>query len=106
MNKTKVIYTTIQDNVIEGVFLKGIDMANFVASLSTNEIVYLIYISNQVIITENLDFIAELFVGCIKSIKPMFNGDEISIQEYSSYEQAYKVALLINEPNKLCYEKK
>ncbi len=55
----------------------------------------------EIIITEKIYFIADLFAK-----GEYFSFDLLNVfylQEYESYEDAYKVALDMKEPNKLCY---
>jgi len=84
-----------------------------------NNIVYLIAINEIIFVSEYISFIAIVFQSYIKEISPVLikNGimdvfeystnEEINIflQEYSSYEEAYKVALDMKEESPLCYEK-
>ena len=76
-------------------------------NLMVNEVVYLLSVGDDVFISEDDEI--------IKSILKMFYNEQsfvdhyereiqdIFIQEYSSYEEAYKVALSIKETSKLCY---
>lgn len=66
--------------------------------------VYLIAVLNEIIVTddileytENDGFIVKLFNSC--------SLDCLFVQEYSSFEEAYKVALEMREGQKLCYKK-
>lgn len=58
-----------------------------------NEKIYVIAIQDEVIVTENALLIEELFDGNLNSLYPFYEGDDILIQEYKSYEEAYKAAL-------------
>jgi hypothetical protein len=56
--------------------------------------------SNDVFISESYINI-QIFLNKM----PLFNTvGNYFLQEYSSYEEAYKVALMINETSPLCYE--
>ena len=68
-----------------------------------NEKVYVIAIQDEVIVTENGLFIEELFDGNLNSVYPYNEGEDIFIQEYPCYEEAYKVALYMKEVSPLCY---
>ena len=68
-----------------------------------NEKVYVIAIQDEVIVTENGLLIEELFDGNLNSAYPFFESEDIFIQEYPSYEEAYKVALDMKEVSPLCY---
>jgi len=51
-----------------------------------------VFVSNESLIIENI-------LG-----SAYFEEKEVHIQEYSSYEEAYKIALAMKEPNPLCYK--
>jgi len=68
-----------------------------------NEKVYVIAIQDEVIVTENGLLVEELFDGNLNSAYPFYEGEDIFIQEYPSYEEAYKVALDMKEVSPLCY---
>lgn len=60
----------------------------------------------EIIITENPYWIIN-YLKEIKEEHPFGIGsDDIFLQEYKSYEDAYKVALFMREPNELCYNNK
>jgi hypothetical protein len=85
------------------------EVRSFIASIVyplqiVNEKVYLVSIQDEVIITENGLLIEELFDVNLNSAYPFFEGEDIFIQEYYSYEEAYKVALAMKEDSELCYE--
>jgi hypothetical protein len=86
---------------------KGIEeLRNFVTGIiSKSDIVYLLVIQDDVFVTENTILISELFDGNLNSVYPFFEGEPIFLQEYASYEEAYKVALDIKEESPLCYSK-
>jgi len=68
-----------------------------------NEKVYVIAIQDEVIVTENGLLLEELFDGNLNSAYPFYEGEDIFIQEYPSYEEAYKVALDMKKVSQLCY---
>ena len=68
-----------------------------------NEKVYVIAIQDEIIVTENGLLVEELFDGNLNSVYPFYEGEPIFIQEYPSYEDAYKVALDMKEQSPLCY---
>jgi hypothetical protein len=54
---------------------------------------------------QNHIFVTDKNIFLICRIIPLFKGDRIFfLQEYSSYEEAYAVALAMKEINPLCYE--
>jgi hypothetical protein len=68
------------------------------------EFVYLLVIQDDVIVTENCQFIEEIFDGNLNSVYPFYEGDAVSIHEYSSYEEAYNIALTYKEAvSPICY---
>ena len=67
-----------------------------------NKKVYVVAIQDEVIVTENGLLVEELFDGNLNSAYPFYEGEDIFIQEYSSYEEAYKVALDMKEVSPLC----
>lgn len=64
------------------------------------KIVFLLSFLNEVIISDNKYFIDSFFTN--KSDL----GNEICIHEYSSFESAYNIALLLKEESPLCYDDK
>lgn len=65
-------------------------------------IVYLIAIGDEILVTDNVtDIDMEIFWHLFN----ICDSDEIYVQEYNSYEEAYKVALEMKEENPLCYSK-
>jgi hypothetical protein len=86
------------------------DVRSFITSIvyplkMINEKVYLIAIQDEIFVTEDVLLIEELFNEDLYSANPFCGGKkDIFIQEYNSYEAAYKVALEMKEPNPLCYE--
>jgi hypothetical protein len=91
--------------------LNGIEeVRNFVSGIvgqhptgKAEKMVYLIAIQDDVFVTQNCQLVQELFDGNLNSVYPFFEGEDIFIQEYSSYEEAYKIALNIKEVSPLCY---
>lgn len=81
------------------------DVRIFVNNIATNiPKVYLIGIQDEVFVTENIALVIELFDGDFSSAYPFYEGEDIFIQEYESYEDAYAVALNMKETSPLCYE--
>ena len=83
---------------------------NFVAQIldqhptgTAENMVYLVAIQDDVFVTQNCQFITELFDCKLNSVYPFFENENIFIQEYSSYEEAYRVALDIKEEINICY---
>ena len=68
-----------------------------------NERVYVIAIEDEVIVTEDVLLVQRLFDDNFDSVYPLHECDVIFIQEYLSYEEAYKVALDMKETSPLCY---
>ena len=91
--------------------LSGIEeVKNFVSGIvgqhptgNAENMVYLIAIQDEVFVTENCQLVQELFDGNMNSAYPFYENEPIFIQEYPSYEDAYKVALDMKEENSLCY---
>jgi hypothetical protein len=67
--------------------------------MTSKPIVYLVSFQEEVFVTENSAFVAELFrpKDGLVSCYPYFEGDEVVIYEMESYEEAYKVAIDIKE---------
>ena len=82
---------------------------NFISDIvygdKEDKVVYLLVIQDDVFVTENKQLVCELFDGNLNSAYPFYEGDNIFIQEYESFEEAYEVALTIKETSKLCYSK-
>jgi len=77
-------------------------IASIVYPLKTvNGKVYLIAIQDEVIVTENGLLLQELFDHKLNSVYPFYEGEDIFIQEYPSYEDAYKVAIDMKEVSPL-----
>jgi hypothetical protein len=109
MEKYKIHYAAkkIHGNIPCLEFKTIEDIRSFIFNLTvplTDDTVYLVSINEEILITENIAFLIEIFDGKLNSIYPFFEGEEIFIQEYNSYESAYKSALEMKEQNKLCYE--
>ncbi len=73
------------------------------SGFKAENMVYLIAIQDDVFVTENLQLVQELFDGNLNSAYPFYEGEDIFIQEYQSYQEAYKVALDMKEDSPLCY---
>ena len=85
------------------------EVRSFISSIvypirMVNEKIYVVAIQDEIIVTENGLFIDDLFNKQFFSVYPFYECDEIHIQEYLSYEEAYKIALEMREPNRLCYD--
>lgn len=58
----------------------------------------------EIIVSDNSEFIYTLFqVGMMSNIDLVTDIDIFYLQEYASFEDAYKVALTMNEGKELCY---
>jgi hypothetical protein len=67
--------------------------------------VYLVCVEDEVFVTEKGWIVSELFEEPLRTAWPYYEGDVSHIHEYTSYEEAYKVALAMKETSPLCYEK-
>ena len=67
-----------------------------------NEKVFLLAINDEVFVTENGQLMRELIE---KDLYYLEVFEAIHIQEYSSFEEAYEVALLMKEVSLLAYKK-
>ena len=56
----------------------------------------------EVFVTEDLTMISVIMQNCYDLIQ---TENKFFLQEYSSFEEAYKVALDMQETSELCYEK-
>ena len=106
--KTIVNYALLGKSETERYELNRDEVWSFI--LKTTEInfpecIYLVCINDEIIITENRGFVEELFNvnTMLNSVYPFYEEEEITIQEYATYEDAYKVALDMREPNAKCY---
>ncbi len=99
------------------------DMALFVrsivlpAKLHADRVYLCAFPEDEIIVSEDEFFVLSLFEKDCHYLDRFFtgvkveNGDVINfpneyfLQEYSSYEDAYKSALEMKEPNPLCYNK-
>jgi hypothetical protein len=72
-------------------------------SINYTECVYLVCIEDEIIITENRNFVVELFENHFNSVYPYYGKKTIHIHEYYSFEDAYSVALDMREINPKCY---
>ncbi len=91
-------------------FLKGIqEVRDFVSEIldksqeAKQDVVYLVSVQDDIFVTENEALVLELFDGNLNAAYPFFEGEDIFIQEYTSFEEAYQVALSMKETSKLCY---
>ena len=68
-----------------------------------NNVVYLVSINDEVVVTDDNLIVAQIFSGGVSSVYP-YTGNDIFIQEYKSFETAYRVALAMKETNPKCYD--
>ena len=81
------------------------DLALFVLEKVRENLVYIVAYDDEVFVTDNLALVVELFERKLKSFYPFYEGERCPhIQEYYSYEEAYKVALDMKEVSPLCYD--
>lgn len=66
--------------------------------------VYLIAFDDDIVVTDDALLVDDIFSDGHGCYSP-YESDEIFIQEYPSYEDAYKVALMMRETSHLCYNK-
>jgi len=80
------------------------DYADFILSISHIESVWLLTGGNdkEILVTENLEF---TFIPADFGMIPDINNAVIYLQEYNTYEDAYRVALSMREVNPKCYNK-
>jgi len=63
--------------------------------------VWVVSIDEEVFVTSRFNILSKN----VESMLELYLGQcEMFIQEYNSYEEAYKIALAMKEPNILCYE--
>ena len=104
-------------------FTSKTDMALFVQSivlpikLHADRVYLCAFPEDEIIVTEDGFFVLSLFEKDCKYLDKFFTGlvkengelvdfpNEYFLQEYETYEEAYKVALDMREPNPLCYNK-
>lgn len=67
--------------------------------------VYLIAIGEEIIVTDDGVIIDQTFSHPWCEFYCTYDSGDIYIQEYPSYEDAYKVALMMRETSHLCYNK-
>ena len=72
--------------------------------LKDKNVVYLIAIQDEVFITDNPSTLVTYFESPLNTANLQYNGEDIFIQGYSSFEAAYEVALMMKEESPLCYE--
>ena len=104
-------------------FTSKTDMSLFVqknvlpAKLHADKVYLCAFPEDEIIVTENVFFVLSLFEKDCKYLDKFFtalekeNGEfidfpnEYFLQEYGTYEEAYKASLDMRESNPLCYEK-
>lgn len=67
--------------------------------------VYLIAIGEEIIVTYSGVILDQMFSSYWCEFYDTYHLGDIYIQEYTSYEDAYKVALMMRETSHLCYNK-
>jgi hypothetical protein len=82
------------------------DIANFILTLqkTQKDIVYLLAYEEEVFISDYIITIAEVLSKDVSESLFFCTDKNVFFQEYSSYQEAYKVALMIKETSPLCYE--
>jgi hypothetical protein len=109
MEKLKLHYAPIdlKNNIytIEFEYIdKVIDFLDQIYPENIDDIVYLISHKDEIYITESLDYLFHILenihICCFDYTDDEF---DIFLQEYPSYQEAYKVALMMKENSKLCY---
>lgn len=77
------------------------ELIGFVLAEASYDCVHLICIDNNVFVSHTISEICRYIESYSKLLHEI---DNIFWQEYSSYEEAYKVALLMQETSPFCYE--
>lgn len=107
----------INDNIPLYEFLNFNDLERFILEIfaDSERCVYLFTFDvkndinheyNEIIVTENSEFIYNFFkTGMMSNIDLVTDIDTFFLQKYPSFEDAYKVALDMNEGKELCYNK-
>ncbi|MBT7493570.1 MAG: hypothetical protein HN704_18375 [Bacteroidetes bacterium] len=81
------------------------DLALFVLGKVREKLVYVVAYDDEIFVTHNLCLVVELFERKLKSFYPFYEGERHPhIQEYYSYEEAYKIALAMKEGTPMCYD--
>jgi hypothetical protein len=65
-----------------------------------NDKVYLLALDDEILVTDNGLLISSIFEH---NYMNLYDANEINLHEYGSYEEAYKIALMMKETNHLCY---
>jgi len=73
-------------------------------AITEKQIVYLVAIQDEIIITENIALITELFCHKLTSLD-VSKDTPIYLFEEESYQGCYEMALDMREENPLCYDK-
>ena len=74
----------------------------------SHDVVYLVNVHDKIFITHDIADILHFVESMVFSSHPIrskFDFVDIYLQEYESYEEAYKVALGISAIHELCYSK-
>lgn len=70
------------------------------------DFVILLSFNEQVIVTDDLNVIFDLFQMLPHHPKTIQSASDLFLQEYESFKDAYEVALMMKEGHKLCYNDK
>jgi hypothetical protein len=73
-------------------------------AITEKQIVYLLAIQDEIIVTENIALIIELFCNKLTSLD-VSKDAQIYLFEEESYQGCYEMALDMREENPLCYDK-
>jgi hypothetical protein len=98
----------LQDDISCFEFESKHKLIDYVSSIYNN--IYLMYLDKVCLVAISDHLIVVNSLGCIlKFINDELNyidfDENVYLQEYDSYEEAYKVALSMKEDNPLCYSK-
>ncbi len=106
--KIKVHYAGLEltADIPELVFNTKKSFINWLTDMlySKKDVVYLVCIQDDIFVSENKQMICNLFENPLTAVYPYYEDTPIFIQEYSSYEDAYDVALDMKEESPLCYD--
>tara|TARA_R110000782_G_scaffold264483_1_gene357684 strand:- start:343 stop:672 length:330 start_codon:yes stop_codon:yes gene_type:complete len=90
------------ENITRCVFDDNNDLLGFILSNASYEVVHLICIDNNIFVSHDIAQIGK-FVNMYNNF--LQDGIDIYLQEYESYEEAYKVSLSLQETSFFCYSK-
>jgi len=88
-------------------FKNELDFNDFLCSKFSEDRVFLFAFefsdgTSEVFVTEDLSMVSVIMGNCYNLIQVQ---NKFFLQEYTSFEEAYKVALDMQETSELCYEK-